>query len=569
MAPAPFATTALAHPAGSALDRRRLLAAALVLFAVLWFGGLELRGLFAPDEGRYAEISREMLANGDWVTPRLNDLRYFEKPPLQYWTTAALFALFGEDEWTARLWTALTGFGGALVLVFVAARLGLRREAWLAGLMLASSWGYFLAGQFVTLDMGLTFFLTCALGAFLLAQRTGLDARAERGWMLAAWASMALAVLSKGLVGVVLPGLALAAYVVTARDATVLRRLHLLPGLALFSAIAVPWFLLVQAANPEFFKFFFVQEHFERFALPGHQRPGPWWYFLPIVLVATMPWTPAVIAALARRGKTRSESSCRIDVDRFLLVWPATVLVFFSLSSSKLPPYVLPALPALALLTARRFPRMEDARAAIGLTALAAALAGCAFLIAVPALLRWEKVADLGPLLPAASTWLVAASLALGGGAAGTWLLARAGRARTALVALSATSLVFGQLILAGAHAVDGHYSSERLVEGWLGDPPRLADDTPFYSVGTFDNSLPFYLQRTVTLVEYKGELGAGIAAEPSKYVESITQFKQDWLASPRAYAHLTPALYQQLLAEGLPMRVLARDARRVIVARQ
>jgi len=569
MAPNPSATTAVARPAGSALGRRRLLAAVFVVFAVLWFGGLELRGLFAPDEGRYAEIAREMLANGDWITPRLNDLKYFEKPPLQYWATAALFALLGEHQWTARLWTALTGFGGALVVALVAAQIGLRRDAWLAGLMLASSWGYFLAGQFVTLDMGLTFFLTCALGAFLLAQRTGLDADAERGWMLAAWASMALAVLSKGLIGVVLPGLALAVYAVTARDAALLRRLHLLPGLAVLAAIAVPWFLLVQAANPEFFQFFFVQEHFERFVEPGHNRPGSVWYFLPIVLVAAMPWTPAMIAAIARRGPAHAEQSCRIDVDRFLLVWAATILVFFSLSSSKLPPYVLPALPALALLTARRFPRTEDARAAIGLTALAAALAACAFLIAIPALPKWEKVADLGPLLPAASTWLTAASLALGGGAAGTWLLARTDRARAALVALSATSLIFGQLALAGAHAVDGYYSSERLVAGWLGDPPRRADDAPFYSVETFDDSLPFYLRRTVTLVEYKGELGPGIAAEPSKYVESITRFKQDWLASPRAYAHMTPALYEQLLAAGLPMRLLARDARRVIVARQ
>ncbi len=382
-------------------------------------------------------------------------------------------------------------------------------------------------------------------------------------------ASVALAVLSKGLIGIVLPGLALAAYVATTRDAAVLRRLHLLAGLALFSAIAAPWFVLVQAANPEFFQFFFVQEHFERFVLPGHQRPGPWWYFLPIVLVGTMPWTPAMIAALARPETARAESPCRIDVDRFLLIWAATVVVFFSLSSSKLPPYVLPALPALALLAARRLASPEAARAVTGLAALLAAAAGCAFLVAIPALLSWDRFADLRSMLPAASTWFAWASLALASGAAGAWLLVRAGRGRAALAALAATSLVFGQLALAGGHALDGYYSAARLVEGPLGGPGRLAGDAPFYSVGAFDDSLAFYLRRPLTLVEYKGELGPGIAAEPAKYVASIAQFKQDWLASARAYAALTPALYRELAAEGLPMRLLARDAQRVIVARE
>ena len=578
----------LAEPVAAArppVDLRRgaVLVALFALLGVLWFGGLELRGLFAPDEGRYAEVPREMLESGDWVTPRLNGIKYLEKPPLQYWATAAVFALFGEDEWTARLPTALAGLGGALVLAFAAARLGSRREGWLAGFILASSWGYFFAAQYITLDMTLTLWLTCAMAAFLLAQRAGIDARAERRWMLVAWGSMALAVLTKGLIGIVLPGLALAVYVVVARDAAVLRRLHLVPGLALFAAIAVPWFALAQARNPEFFQFFFIHEHFARYTLSGHDRAAPWWYFLPIVLVGTMPWTPLVIAALARRGRAREEPpTSRIDVDRFLLVWAATVVVFFSLSSSKLPPYVLPALPALALLTARRFASWDKTHA-VSRAAIAAVLAAGLIAATLPFLSQWGKLARIVPMLPAAVPWLCMAVLALLIGAIVSWLFARAGGVRAAVVALATASIAFGQLLLVSAHVVDEGYSAERLTDLWLRslldsgaaskrgrlvDGLRLNDDAPFYSVGGFDHSLPFYLGRTVTLVEHKSELAPGIAAEPTKYVASIADFERAWREAPRAYAALPPDVFQRLSDDGLPMNVLARDTRRVIVAR-
>jgi 4-amino-4-deoxy-L-arabinose transferase-like glycosyltransferase len=347
----------------------------------------------------------------------------------------------------------------------------------------------------------------------------------------------------------------------------VLRRLHLIPGVAVFLAIAAPWFLLVQARNPEFFDFFVVQEHFARFALSGHHRPGPWWYFLPIIVVGTMPWTPLVAAAVAQRGTTRTGSESRIDVDRFLLVWAATVLAFFSLSSSKLPPYVLPMLPALALLTARRLPLLEDRRTVRRAAGAAAAGAGVFAAAAVP-VLATEKFAALAPLLADVPAWFVAADAALVAGAGAAWWLARAGRARAALLALAASSLAFGQLALGGAHAVDEFYSAERVVEKWLGDPPHLDDDAAFYSVGKFDPGLPFYLGRTVTLVAYEGELAPGIAAEPFKYVPSVETFERQWRAAERAYAEMDPALYGKLSEGGLPMHVLVRDVRRVIVAR-
>src|SRR5262252_1053496 len=198
----------------------------LLVCALLWFVGLEYRGLFMPDEGRYADIARAMLDSGDWVTPRLNGLKYFEKPPLQYWATAAAFALLGIDEWTARIWPALTGLLCVAFTAYAARRLAPGPSWLLAALAFAGCWGFFIGGQFLSLDMGLTFFLSAAMLAFVLSRHEAASARAERNWMLLAWAALACAVLSKGLVAIVIPGLALVVYCAVERDLSPLKRFH-------------------------------------------------------------------------------------------------------------------------------------------------------------------------------------------------------------------------------------------------------------------------------------------------------------------------------------------------------
>ena len=244
----------------------------LLAFAAVWFSNLEYRKLVNPDEGRYAEIPREMVASGDWTTPRLNDIKYFEKPALQYWATATAYTLFGEHQWTARLWSALTGFFGVLMVWFTGRRLFGAAAGWYAALVLASSLLWVLIGHINTLDMGVSFFLAAAVCAFALAQHDGAQARARGRWMLAAWAALALAVLSKGLIGMVLPGAALVLYILIERDWRLLGRLRLAAGIALLLALTLPWFIAVSRANPEFFHFFFIHEHFERFLTKQHGR---------------------------------------------------------------------------------------------------------------------------------------------------------------------------------------------------------------------------------------------------------------------------------------------------------
>ena len=555
---------AIVSPSASRKPDAPWLTGALLLCAVIWFAGLEYRGLFMPDEGRYADIPREMLDGGDWVTPRLNGIKYLEKPPLQYWATAGAFALFGVDEWTARLWPALTGLLGIAFAAFAALRLAPRSPWSTTALTFAGCWGYFLGAQFLTLDMGLTFFMTAAMLSFALSRRADISARAQRNWMLLAWTAAACAVLSKGLVAIVIPGLALAVYAALERNLSVLRRLHWVPGLCLFAAIAVPWFVLVQRRNPEFFQFFFVHEHFQRFTLPEAHRPGPWWYFVPVVLVGLLPWTLAMPAALARAWRTPATG---FNLDRFLVIWAGVVIVFFSASHSKLPGYVLPALPAILLVFARHYGALsERLRRALAFSCVASGVALALLAAALPhfgARLSWTGLdADY-------SIWLAGAAVGLTtAGLASLRLLAR-GRQENSFAVLGLGSLLAIQLALSGMHVVDEHYSSERLVERITGERLRFPRDAPFYSVAGYDQSVPFYLGRSITLVGYKDELAPGIAAEPEKYVASLDEFLARWREHGEAYAIMAPRLYEKLRIDGFPGRVLARDSRWVIVARR
>jgi 4-amino-4-deoxy-L-arabinose transferase-like glycosyltransferase len=537
--------------------RRDWIACALVLCALVWFCGLEFRGLFAPDEGRYADIAREMLQSGDWVTPRLNGLKYFEKPPLQYWATAAAFALFGADEWTARLWPALTGFIGILFAAFAGSRLAPRSSPASTTLIFAGCWGYFLGAQFLTLDMGLTFFMSVALLAFLLGRRAGISPGAEQGWTLLTWGAMGLAVLSKGLEGAVLPAVALVAYAAVERDWRLLRRLHWARGLALFAVIVLPWFALVQLRNPEFFRLFFIQEHFERYLLPYHHRPGPWWYFIPVLLLGLLPWTAGIPAAIVKGWQAREPG---FKFDRFLIIWAAVVVVFFSASQSKLPGYVLPAFPALLLVFARHGSGASArARAAPALVCLLA----CVVLALLGAALSVEGTSALMPGMNAGyAVWLLGAGLVL-------CAAALAARRHGTFRVVGLGSLLSLQLALSGTHLLDARFSSERFIEAFVGEGKQFPPNPPFYSVATFDHSVPFYLGRPVTLVGHKDELGPGIASEPGKYVGSIGEFVARWDRDVDAFAIMTPSVYENLRTAGLPSRVVARDARRVIIARR
>ena len=533
----------------------------LVAFTAVWFSNLEYRKLVNPDEGRYAEVPREMVASGDWITPRLNDIKYFEKPALQYWATAAAYSLFGEHQWTARLWSALTGFLGVLMVFFTGRRLFGADAGWYAALVLGSSLLWVLVGHVNTLDMGVSFLLSAAVCAFLLAQHDAAKERARSRWMLAAWAALALALLSKGLIGLVLPGAALFLYILIERDWRLPGRLRLVAGITLLLALTLPWFVAVSLANPEFFRFFFIHEHFERFLTKQHGRYEPPYYFIPVLLAGMLPWTLTLIDALARAWKRDPQQ--RFQVRRFLFLWAAVVFVFFSASNSKLLPYILPMFPALALLIGARLTQL-GARA-LAWQALPAALAGIVVLALVPGIERYASREVEVEMFRDYADWLIAAGLLQIAGAAACARLAWRGRTAAALVVLAFAGLVFAQLVLSGHESLSRAKSAYHIVQEIK---PELKPGMPFYSVDTYDQSLQFYLRRSTTMVAYKDELGFGIEQEPEKFIPELAQFERNWNAGREALALMSPATYATLRAQGLPMRVVARDTRRIIVAR-
>ena len=536
-------------------NRRPFWVLLTLLMAVVWFGNLDYRKLVRPDEGRYAEIAREMAASGNWVTPRLNGIKYFEKPALQYWVTAGAYRLFGEHHWTARLWSALTGFIGIFFTAFAARRLFGREAGLLAAAVLGSSLLYTLIGHMNSLDMGMTFFMGLALMSFLLAQQDSASARANRRWMHVAWSALGFAVLSKGLMGIVLPGAVLVLYTLIERDFALWKKLHLFSGTLLFLAISAPWFIAVSVANPEFFHFFFIHEHFERFLTKTHGRYEPWWWFIPVLAAGILPWLVTLADSLARAWKAQPAVTERFRPKRFLLIWAVFIFVFFSLSGSKLASYILPIFPALALLIGERLSRIEGRRLfwqILPVAFLAAAgllLAPNAVRFAGSELARGQYALFAKWLMVAAAIWLAGTVVAL--------LLSYRDKVRGAAIVLACSSLIAAQVLLTGHDSLSATRSDYAIAEQIK---PYLRPGAPFYSLEGYDQTLTFYLKRTVTLVAYQDEMAFGIAQEPHKWLPDIASFKQAWIQEPYALAIMPNSTYQQLASQGLPMRVIARS---------
>ncbi len=490
----------------------------------LWFANLDHRVLQHPDEGRYSEISREMVATGDWLTPRLNGLKYFEKPALQYWLTAATFRTFGVHEWTARLWPAAAGWLGVLVIAWAGLRLGGARLALSAGLALAGTLWQIALAQIVTLDSLLGFMLAAGFAAFVVAQRDETPPGARHALMLATWIAFAGATLTKGPIGVVIPGGALVLYTALTRDFAVWRRLHLGTGLLAYFALAAPWFVAVSQANPEFARFFFIHEHVDRFLTTEARRTGSIAYFVPLFVAGMMPWLLVLALNIRRAWREGTPNALGFSWQRFAMAWAAFVFLFFSVSESKLPSYILPMFPPLALVVGWLLLRLDArslVRATIPVALAAVALAAVAVLGYTAIALHFADERQPIETLLAFGPWLKAAmfSAAVGGLLALACLRSGSERSRYGgIAALSLATLVATQLIVGGLDSfrtTRSTYDILRVAAAATAGPPLTDVRVPFYQVHMYDQTAPFYLRRTTTLVAMRDELALGIDAEP------------------------------------------------------
>jgi len=317
----------------------------------LFFFGLAFFGLIGADEPRYAQVAREMLAHHDWITPTLGGESWLEKPPLYYWQAMLAYSIFGVSDWAARLPSAMDA-----TLMVVATYLFLRRFRpgfQLDGaLMTASAAGIIGFARAASPDMPLAATFAIALLAWFAWYESE-----SRRFLALFYCFLALGMLAKGPVAPLLAAVIISVFATATSDYRLLGRTLWVPGIMLFCAVVLPWHIAVQIKNPEFFRVFILQHNLARFGTNLYHHPEPFWYYVPVTLLGLIPWTVFVVASLAEtirvwRKARREILDSERALDVFLVIWLAVPVAFFSLSQSKLPGYIVPALPAGTLLLA-------------------------------------------------------------------------------------------------------------------------------------------------------------------------------------------------------------------------
>ncbi|MBW2708203.1 MAG: glycosyltransferase family 39 protein, partial [Deltaproteobacteria bacterium] len=472
---------------------------------LLYFSGLDSYPLLDPDEGRYAEIPREMLESGDFITPRLNYVEYFEKPPLFYWLTAGSMALFGQKEWAVRLVAAVAGF---LTLLLI---MGLGKRIFDGPTGVMAAWIYLtsvipvIMARLPIIDGVFSLTLTATWGTWYLGYKAHTN-RARRLWYCISWACLGLAVMTKGIAAIALTGLIAGGFILCRRDWRALLSFAWVPGLLIFAAIVVPWHWAVSSRNPGFFHFYIVVQHFAR--LVSHEHAKPFWFFMAIFPFGMLLWTAFFFSAAAKsfRKAFNAVRAPRGDggpgeAILFLTLWVVAVIGLFSLSRCKLIPYILPAYPAMALLMAHFLRDQATMSRTVlwGTAILAVLLMVCAGVL-IPLVMRQDalSMAELVLAIRVGQAGLIIGSIFL-------------------LVSLFKRRLVpfatgFAMVLLLPAMLmVVPSVAKYRKVGGFIKAMPRpLPREIRIAEWRNYDQALSFYANRRIILVDEIGELAYG-----------------------------------------------------------
>jgi 4-amino-4-deoxy-L-arabinose transferase-like glycosyltransferase len=527
-----------------------------VIFGIAFFQVLGKFPLMEPDEGRYSEIPREMLERGDFITPMLNYVKYFEKPPLHYWLNAIAMSIFGENEFATRFPGALCGLLTVLLVYHFGRKLFGRREGLFASMILGSAAGFLIQGRINLTDMTLTFCMSAAIGFFLLASRPDETRKGYYYYLFYIFA--ALAVLAKGLIGLVLPGGIIFLYLLICRRWALLREMRLLTGIPLFLLVAAPWFVLVTLRNPEFFQFFFIHEHFQRFLTKVHGRYQPFWFFIPILLLTMLPWSFFVPQAIRQGWRRRKEKDG--DVFIYLIIWAGFIFLFFSKSNSKLIPYILPVFAPLALLVGHFFNRVLDGeklpRRTCILIAAVLTIVGCACIV-YPHVTAKAYVSAIGGIAIGCAFIIQGVSV---------FFFSRRGEALSLFLALSAGGLL---LSLLGPHTVFPIMSAKRASSRELCRMVKThaGPDTVVVSAD-YEQGFPFYAGRRVVIAGGMGELefGAKIGDQSAWFINK-EKLPELWESGRHVIVLIKPNDLEKLsFAIKTPVKILGTDERRLLV---
>jgi 4-amino-4-deoxy-L-arabinose transferase-like glycosyltransferase len=469
---------------------------------LLYFVGLDSYPLLDPDEGRYAEIPREMLESGDFITPRLNYVKYFEKPPLFYWLTAGSMALFGQKEWAVRLVPAVAGFLTLLLVMGLGKRIFDGRTGVMAAWIYLTSIIPTVLARLPIIDGVFSLILTATWGTWWLGYKA--QTKPSRSvWYCTSWACLGLAVMTKGIAAIALTGLIVGGFIICRRDWRALLSMAWVPGLLIFAVIVVPWHWAVSAENPGFFHFYIVVQHFAR--LVSHEHAKPFWFFIAIFPFGMFLWVAFFSRAAAKsfREAFKAVRSPRTNGGQgesilFLVIWVAGVIGLFSLSKGKIIPYILPAYPAMALLMAHfvRDRAFMKRSTLWGVAILAILLLVCAGVL-IPVAMRQDalSMAELLPAIRVGQAGLIFGSV---------FLLASLFKRRLIPFATGfAMVLLFPAMLM-----VVPSVAKYRKVGGFIKAMPKpLPGEIRIAEWRNYDQALSFYSGRRSILVDEIGEL--------------------------------------------------------------
>lgn len=514
-----------------------------ILVCVLFGASLGQYPIEAPDGARYAEIPREMLVTGDYLTPYLNGIKYFEKPPLFYWLQTISLKTLGINELAANLINAIMGGIGCITVYLAACVLYNRRTALIASAVLATNVLYFAMTRVVTLDLTLTTFITICLVAFIIGTKEP-PGNKRRCYFWAAYTSAALATMTKGLAGLFLPGLIILIWVVIYNDWRNIKHYYLASGGFLFLLITVPWHILVQLKNPEFFHFYFIEQHFLRYLTPYAGRTKDWWFFPIVLLCGLYPWTTIAIQSIYNNFPRTKQQLHQYKDQVFLLIWLLTIYIFYSLSDSKLIPYLLPMLPPISILIgyhcANQLEKTENKQLQFGMYSimLSNLLLGIGLMIANNHIDFQKQLITPQHLYYSASLLCINSLI--------TFIVTKYRGLKIGFITLVITSACF--LISLNPITTVINNKSIKVFVPILQQYLTPRDEVICF--GDYYQDLPFYLQRRVVIANTLSELAHGIKHQNTQdWIIDTNTFWQHWQRPQhRAFMLTTTDNYYKLL---------------------
>ncbi len=532
----------------------------ILLLSILFGFMLGSRPLNVPDEARYSEIPLEMIATHDYVTPHLDGIKYFEKPALFYWMQVGAIKLLGDNNWAYRITTAFMALLGCLIIYWASLILYDRRTALISTGILSTSLIYFAFAHIVTLDVTLSVFMSGALLSFICAMRFP-PGIIRRSLLWSCYAFAGFAVMTKGLVGAILPGAIIFSWLMIFNEWRQLKCCYLISGTALFLLITLPWHVAVQLKNPEFFYFYFIQQQFTRYLTDYAGRYKPFWFFIPIIIIGLFPWIcflwQSIKFHLPKKWKDRDLQKEPI----FLMLWAAIIFVFFSLSKSKLIPYILPTIPPLIMLVGHYLANVTPND--IGITRGFKALPIVTIVMSLALLISYHFIATYNSTLVLTCT-LIIITTAITGSFIAKRAYYKYGIDRALINQIVATACCLLVLtILIPSVDMNSISPLTRVLT------PLLKPDDEVATFHFYYQDLPVYLHKRILIVGWKNELTFGIAHQNThQWILDDATFWKLWSSPKTIYMITTQKIYNtQLLGEYAPLHLIAETRHDVLLA--